>query len=133
MQNTGFRPIDKITMRESAETIVMVICFIKIALAVLFLQGERKAAGLLMSIYPLRLCFYYNPWEINNQNQEKLRLCYQQIQSSIFMISALLLVLSSQNYGKTKAIKDFNKWIIKQFKNMARLVKDIAHDLTEGI
>lgn len=63
VSNTGLQIIDKITMREKASTLVISICVIKILLAFLFLQGEAKAAGILLLTYPLRLFFYYNPWD----------------------------------------------------------------------
>lgn len=50
-------------MKEKANYIVVSICVIKILLAILFLQGETKAAAVLILTYPLRLFFYYNPWD----------------------------------------------------------------------
>ena len=75
--NTGLQPLDKITMRSKASTIVVTICVVKILLAFLFLQGEGRAAIAMLMSYPLRLFFYYNPWDkINYQENERLRVCY---------------------------------------------------------
>ena len=61
-------PLKVTQVQENLTMIVIAVNLIKIALAVLFALGERKAGKTLVFLfYPLRLMFYYNPFSIYNQ------------------------------------------------------------------
>lgn len=64
-------PLKVTQVRENLTLIVILVNLVKIALALLFALGERKAGlTLVFLFYPLRLMFFYNPFSIYNQPKQ---------------------------------------------------------------
>ena len=135
-------PLQPIQVAANIHKIVIAVSAFKIILALLIFQGERRAGNVIVwVINPLRLLFYYNPFSMYNQpiptpkseeavlgeddfqsfqNAAKLRECYREIEMTLVMMAAMLLVMSSVHYGQSK-------WLMRFYKNTQRSLRRVKH------